>query len=310
MFWSPDGETVALRPSTVDTVFGGNRESVDRVPRPPRRGRYKGPGRVGSGVVVDLAAPTLALVLGAVLFGGLVKGLVGFGYAVAGTALLATLLDPATAVVVMILPTLAANVTLLGSLSPDSMRSCARRFWPYVAAATVGTLLGMTVVARVPQSAVALGLGVLTLGYVLGKQRWVDLPGEAWLRERCFRSGTPAKVGLGFASGVVFGASNVAVQVVAYLDSLSLDRTLFVGVLAMVLVGISSVRVVAAWVLGLYEAGGVATLSVAAVVPGILGVAVGGRLREQLPERHVSVGVLVLLAVVGVRLLTNGVRGL
>lgn len=42
---------------------------------------------------------------------------------------------------------------------------------------------------------------------------------------------------------VLFGSSNVAVQVVAYHDSLSLDRHTFVGVLAMILVGISSLRI-------------------------------------------------------------------
>lgn len=54
---------------------------------------------------------------------------------------------------------------------------------------------------------------------------------------------------------MVFGASNIAVQVVADLDRLDRDRATSVGVLAMVLVGISTVRVGAAWTLGLYGSG-------------------------------------------------------
>jgi hypothetical protein len=79
-------------------------------------------------------------------------------------------------------------------------------------------------------------------------------------------------VGTGLLSGLVFGASNVGVQVVAYLKSLDLDHATFVGVVAMVFLGISSVRVVAAGVLGLYEDGSLLALSTVAAAPGLVGV--------------------------------------
>jgi hypothetical protein len=260
--------------------------------------------------VAGFPAATLALVLGVVAFGGLVKGVAGFGYAIASTAILATLLAPATAVVVMILPMLGANLTLLAELDRAGLRSCVARFWPFVLAAAVGTLAGMALLGAIPQRGLALGLGAFTLVYTAFEQDRVPVPGEAWLRDRCFRESTAAKAGLGLVSGLVFGAGNVAVQVVAYLDSLDLDRSTFVGVLAMVLVGVSTVRVGAAAALGLYEGGGPLLVSVLAVVPGLAGVALGGRLRSRLPERAVEVGVVVLLAVIGIRLSLKGATGI
>lgn len=261
-------------------------------------------------MVAGYSASLLALVFAVVLFGGLVKGLVGFGYAIASTAILATVLGPTTAVVAMILPTMVANLALLGELDADGLRTCVARFWPFVGAAMVGTLGGMLALADVPRSLLALSLGGFTLGYALVQQDYVALPGESVVARRCFTEGTGAKVGLGLVSGAIFGAGNVAVQVVAYLDNLSLDRSTFASVLAMILVGISAVRVGVAWTLGLYEAGSVFALSVLAVLPGFAGVFLGRRLRNFAPARLLDAGVAVLLAAVGVRLLVAGVAGI
>lgn len=278
---------------------------------------YLSPARGGSVVVLGLpesvagfALGTLALVFAVVAFGGLVKGLAGFGYAVASTTVLATLIDPSRAVVVMIVPAMAANLALLGELDRAGLRSCVRRFWPFVAAAAAGTLAGMALLGRVPTRDLALALGAFTLGYVAFKQDRTTLPGEAWLAGVCFQSNVYAKVGFGAVSGLIFGASNVGVQVVAYLDALDLDRSTFVGVLAMILVGVSAVRVGAAAAFGLYAGGGLFAVSVVAALPGIAGVKLGERLRERLPESAVGTGVLVLLAVIGVRLVLKGGFGI
>lgn len=249
---------------------------------------------------------TLLLVTAVVFAGGVVMGLAGFGYAVVSTATLAVVLAPTTAVVLMIVPLLASNVSLLTELDRDSFRACARRFWPYVLAAAAGTVVGMALLRRIPGDTLALALGVFVLGYVLLQQEVVALPGRDTLAERCFRETLTAKVGLGFVSGFVFGASNVGVQVVAYFDSLGLDRDTFVGVLAMVLVGVSALRVGLAYVFGFYGTGSLFGLSVAAALPGLVGVEVGKKVRAGVPERHQDRFVYGLLLVVGGKLTLGG----
>lgn len=258
---------------------------------------------------MTLSTSTILLVLLVVALGGLVKGLVGFGYAIAGTAVLASLLSPTTAVALMILPMLVANVRLLGELTGSGLKSCARRFWPFVAAAVVGTVAGMFALSLVPGRLVAAGLGAFTLAYVLLQQDRVAVPGVAAFERVCFVERTTMKVFLGLASGVVFGVSNAAVQVVAYLDSLDLDRETFAGVLAMILVGVSTVRLGVAWQFGLFSAGGDLYVSALAAVPGVAGVAVGERLRTRFDDGVLAKLALALFAVIALRLLSKGLLG-
>lgn len=253
-----------------------------------------------------LSTTTTLLIFGIVFFGGLVVGVAGFGYAIVATSTLAAVIEPRTAVVVMIIPLLAANVSLARELDRAGLRSCVRRFWPYVAAAVVGTLIGMALLREVPTAILTLSLGLFVLGYVLFTQEWIPVPGRGWFENRCFTETLPAKVGLGLVSGFVFGASNVGVQVVAYLDSLSLDRSTFIGVLAMILVGVSGIRVLAAFALGLYGTSGLVVLSAVAAVPGLLGVTTGKRIRPRIPRRYQTALVLGLLTTIGVRLTLGG----
>jgi uncharacterized membrane protein YfcA len=207
----------------------------------------------------------------------------------------------------MILPMLAANVSLLRELDRDEFTRCLAQFWPYVLAAMVGTVLGMLLLDVVPTSLLTPALGLFTLAYVAVKQPWIVLPGERTVARYCFRRDTAVKAALGFVSGVVFGLSNVAVQVVAYLDTLDLDRSTFVGVLAMILVGVSGLRVGMAWTLGLYDGGNLLLYSAGLSVPGLVGVTVGGRLRRFSSDRTQLTAVLVLLSIIGVRLVAVGI---
>jgi hypothetical protein len=157
-----------------------------------------------------------------------------------------------------------------------------------------------------PATLLALGIGIFTLLYVGTSQDRVPIPGQDRFTDWCFVEHRAFQVGVGAVSGFVFGASNVGVQVVAYLDSLNLDRSVFVGVLALILVGISAIRVALAFVLGLYGAGPLLVLSAAAALVGLGGVALGARLRRVTGARVQRVAVFGLLTIIGVRLVATG----
>ncbi|GAA0517767.1 hypothetical protein SAMN04488066_1287 [Halorubrum aquaticum] len=84
-----------------------------------------------------LSTDLLAIVALVVVLAGAVNGVAGFGFAVVGTTVLATTLDPATAVAFMILPMFAVNVALVGDLSGEDLRTCGRRFVPLLVSALV-----------------------------------------------------------------------------------------------------------------------------------------------------------------------------
>jgi uncharacterized membrane protein YfcA len=247
---------------------------------------------------------TVALAVGVVFIAGAVTGVAGFGFALAGTAALAGPLGPRTAVAFMILPI--ANLSLVRELDREALDACTRRFAPFVASALVGTIVGMAVLDAVPERPLAGALGVLTLGFVAVRQDAVDVPLLESAEERCFVETGPAMVGVGGVSGVVFGATNVGVQMVAYIRSCGLRGKTFAGVVGLVFLGMNASRVVVAGVIDLYPEG-VLVLSVAAMVPAAVGVGVGKRIRPRVGERWRARIVLGLLVAVGVRLLTSAV---
>ena len=258
-------------------------------------------------MTLAVATPvTIAIVTLVTLIAGATNGVAGFGFAVVGTMALATVVDPTTAVVFMIVPIFAVNVSLVSELSGRQLRSCSSRFWPLIAAALVGTVIGMVALQRVPEAPLRVGLGVLTLGFVATAQRAVPLPAWVGFDGDSVGKSWVGMVGVGGVSGLLFGGTNVGVQLIAYLRSFDLSHGLFVGVVALVFLGLNGIRVIVAGALGLYPSTAVAVASVAAVVPAVVGVGVGKRLRSVVSQRARRFVVLGLLTLVGIRLVAGG----
>lgn len=100
------------------------------------------------------------MVVVVVLVAGAINGLAGLGFALVVRMALATVIDPTTAVVFIILPILAVNLSLVRDLSVGELRTCGHRFAPLILASLVGTVAGMVVVDHVSQGPLKIGLGV------------------------------------------------------------------------------------------------------------------------------------------------------
>ena len=257
-------------------------------------------------MALALSAGSVAVIGLVVAVAGAVNGVAGFGFAVVGTMALATVLDPAAAVVFMIIPILAVNLALVGDLSGEELRSCGNRFAPLLVAALVGTIVGMALLDRLPEAPLRIFLGLVSLAFVATAQQVLPLPTLSRAKDRCFVE-TPLAMGaVGGISGLLFGATNVGVQIVAFVRSCDLSHGLFVGVIALVFVGINGLRVGAAGVLGLYPDAWLVAASLAAAIPAVGGVTVGKRLRDRVSERLRRITVLGLLTVIGLRLVLGG----
>ncbi|PSQ31002.1 hypothetical protein BRD16_04355 [Halobacteriales archaeon SW_6_65_46] len=241
-----------------------------------------------------------------ILLAGATNGLAGFGFALVGTMALATMIDPTTAVVFMIIPILAVNLSLVRDLSREELRTCSRRFRPLIGAALVGTVVGMAVLSSIPSGPLRVGLGLLTLGFVATAQRRIPVPERSSDGIGTFARSRVGMLGIGGVSGLLFGGTNVGIQLVAYLRSFDLSHGLFVGVVALVFLGLNGIRVGVAGLLGLYPSRVLLFVSVVAAVPAVIGVAVGKRLRVTVSERARRLVVLSLLTVVGFRLVGGG----
>lgn len=258
-------------------------------------------------MVVGVSADVLFLLGAVVLLAGAINGVAGFGFALVGTMVLASVISPAVAVVFMILPILSVNISLVQDLSSSELRSCSQRFAPLLAAALVGTIIGMVVLNHIPERPLRVGLGVLSIGFVVSAQNLLPVPGRETAKDRCFVESRPAMVGVGAVSGLLFGGTNIGVQLIAYLRSCELSHGTFVGVVAMVFLGLNTVRVGLAGLLGLYPDPIIVLASLGAMIPAVVGVGIGKRLRSLVSEQIRRAVVLSLLTIVGLRLTSTAV---
>lgn len=134
-----------------------------------------------------------------VFVGRSAKGPTGFGCAVPGSGILASVTESATAATILILSILFATITLLEELVRQGFVGFLSRCWIYLLVGIIGTLAGMPLPHPIPRGGMALAVGVLTGG------RYV--PGQAWLAERCGRPGVGVNAGVGVASGIAFVAT-------------------------------------------------------------------------------------------------------
>jgi uncharacterized membrane protein YfcA len=172
----------------------------------------------------SLAPALLAWVICVVLVAGLLQGALGFGFPFVATPLIALVSDMRTAIVLVLLPTLATICVALFTSGP--LRPALARFWMMPLYMILGSAAGTWAFVSAPNAPYTLVLALLTLIYLsldrLGRTEWAVVKRN----ERAF---APLS---GLTAGVFEGTANVAAPplIILYL-SLSLTPTMLVQAL-------------------------------------------------------------------------------
>jgi uncharacterized membrane protein YfcA len=245
-----------------------------------------------------LTAETLAIVAFAFLVAGFVKGVVGLGLPVISIAILATTIGLKNAVPLFLIPALATNAWQ--SLAGNHFRALLIRLWPLFAGAVIGIWIGVRILAYADAQWLSLVLGSLLVAYTLTGLTGARLPKpghrEAWL--------TPV---MGTAGGVLFGMTgNFLLPGVLYVQSLGLSRDAFVQALGMTFMVISVTLVLALSRYSLMSKE-TAFVSALALVPTMIGVFVGQRVRKKLSEVQFRLIVLIAVGLAGVYMIVRAV---
>lgn len=235
--------------------------------------------------------------------GGLVKGLTGFGYALVSTGILLTFLPPESAVGLMIVPLIAANAEVLNELTWTELKKCATSFQYYLIPLLAGAVTGTSAAGVLPGDFVSAAIGLMVLIYAMDR-----LVGDSLQKfaDYCFSHGTTVQAGTGFVSGLIYGATNTGVQIIAYLDSRDLEREKFVGMIGLSMIAVSIARLGVASYLGFFRGFSDIYLTSVMALSGVLAVYLGRKLSGRLEPDKVEMAAELLLIVIGVRLLTSG----
>ena len=208
----------------------------------------------------------------AFLFAGFIKGTLGIGLPTVVMGLLSIIMPPAQAAALMVLPAIATNLWQM--LAGPTLWALVRRYATMIVAVFIGVFLTIGFMTRAAAGAqAALGLVLVAYGaYALfGKRFQVKREWERW---------TSPVVGL--VTGLLLGATGIFVVPTApYLTSLELDKEELlqsIGIMAFVC---PLALALALSVSGSYPAG-FAGGSVLALVPALLGMWIGQRVRRRL----------------------------
>lgn len=238
----------------------------------------------------------IAIVLAIFLFAGFVKGVVGLGLPVLAVGLLSLVMAPAQAVALLTMPSIVTNIWQLAvgaHLAP-----LVKRLWIFLLANFFATLAGVAtgfLAADHSGTALAAVGSALVLYGVLGLSPLhlaISPPAERWL--------SPL---LGAATGLVASITGVlSIPSVPYLEAIGLRRDALVQAL-----GLSFSVTTAALMIGLAGQGvlklQVATVSLAALAPALIGMAAGQWLRSRIHPRLFRVIFLLGLIALGLHLL-------
>ena len=222
------------------------------------------------------AAPLL-MVAAAFLLAGAVKGVIGLGLPTVSLALLTVALGLPQAMALLLVPSFVTN--LWQAAVGGHSKALLRRLWLFLFMATATVWLGASALTRVDLDLLSALLGVLLVIYaganLAGVRLAIDSRRERWLG--------PV---LGVANGVLTGMTgSFVVPGVMFLQAIGLSRDALIQAMGMLFTASTLALALSLHGNGLLSAELGAT-SAAALVPALLGMALGQRLRKRLSEER------------------------
>ena len=239
---------------------------------------------------------TLALVAFAFFAAGIVKGTLGLGLPIVVIAIVAPSLGLQLAIGLIILPSIAMN--LWQAVVGGGFFELLHRLWSLMAMAGVGIWVGVQILAAADQGLLLTFLAVLLIVY----SGWSLARAELRPPKRLEVIISPI---VGFLAGLIFGmVGNFMVPGVVYLQALNMGRDRLVQALGMSFVVISVTLLV---IMSRYALVDSTTLlvSAGAMLPGLVSMAIGQRVRRHLGEAQFRFLFFVALIVTGIYMLVR-----
>jgi uncharacterized protein len=236
-------------------------------------------------------APENLVLVGVVfLFAGFVKGTIGLGLPTVSLSLLATTVGLQPAIALLLFPSIVTNIWQ--SLAGPHLKVLLKRLWLFLACVCVGTWLGTGVLATVNSSLLLAMLGVILVVYSTISLTMYQVPPPG-------RFEKPLNPLVGLLSGVMTGMTgSFVVPGSLYLQALRLPREMLIQSLGM---SFTTVTIALGFSMGGFGLLSVDVLGVSAlaVIPALIGMSLGIRIRNRLPEEKFRKVFFVALLILG-----------
>jgi uncharacterized membrane protein YfcA len=245
-------------------------------------------------------ALTILAVVGTFLIAGTVKGVIGLGLPTVSLALLTVAIDLPNAMALLLVPSFVTN--LWQAVVGGKGGAILRRLWPFLLMATATVWLGAAALIRVDLALLSALLGVLLVVYsaasLAGLRFTITSRQEAWVGPL-----------VGSANGILTGMTgSFVVPGVFFLQAIGLSRDLLIQAMGM-LFTVSTLALAFALRANDLLTIELGTLSAAALLPAIIGMVLGRRIRQGLSEQLFQRIFFVALLILGAYIIASAFGG-
>lgn len=238
----------------------------------------------------------IAIAIVGLFTAGLVKGATGIGYSTTALPIVALGIGLDHAMPLVLVPSISSNLSVM--LGAGEFRPILRRFRILYLALIPGLLTGLFLLTVVSASNAARVLGVVILVYAAYA---LSRPALQIPAGREGRLNAP----VGYLNGLINGLTGSQIMpIVPYSLSLGLSPDGIVQLTNIAFTLSSLVMFAGLYRIGFLD-GSVLLMSVGGVVPGLLGVTVGTRLRRRISPEAFRKAVLLLLCAMAILLIVN-----
>ena len=244
--------------------------------------------------MIDLS--TLFIIVAVFMVAGTVKGIIGLGLPTVSLALLTVAIDLPSAMVLLLVPSFVTNVWQ--AMSGGNGKVIISRIWPFLLLATVTIWIGSLALTLVELSWLSGLLGLLLVAYSA-----VNLWGLRFEIEARYE----LRVGLlmGLINGMLTGMTgSFVVPGVMFLQAIKLPRDVLIQAMGM-LFTVSTVGLAFALQQNNLLTMQQGAFSMAALLPAIIGMIGGQRIRKRLSEQLFRKVFFISLLVLGVYIIIN-----
>ena len=236
---------------------------------------------------MDIAFLYIAIAL---CFAGIVKGVIGFALPIVSLSLLSLFIPVELALALIVFPIFATNLVL--AIQGGKIKYVLSRFWPLILSLSIGLFVSARILVGIKAETLYLLLGSIII-FLLG----IDaLKGHVAIPAKWERA---ISLPIGLLSGIIGGVStSYGPPIVLFLTALNLPKELFISVLGTILCCGSIALAIAFGSVNILNADNI-VWSVLAIIPSMLGLWIGGKLRHQIPQKlfyRIILGALMLVA--------------
>ena len=248
---------------------------------------------------MSLDHSTIALLAAMLVVAGFVKGTIGFGLPLVALSVLTPFLPKEWLLAVIALPVVVSNLFI--GFEPRLFVPSMRRFWTTIPAIGAGMAVGVLGLGVLPQDSFLFLVGMVVITFALLEQFRLVLPVPA-AHERA------VGVGAGVLGGLLGGISTAfGPPLVMYFAALRLPKDQFVAAIAVVWTFASVFLILALHGASILVEERIAW-SAAACIPVGLGLWVGVRMRNRIPQEPFRRIVALALLILGANLIRQGMQ--